>query len=164
MSVVAAVDGEQIPDRVVRVGADLAEQYGEELVVVHVMPQTAYEQRSESDEKTMSFGFTASETSYSGGDGGGQSYTVDRAQRDARGVAEDVTEQSVDETPGSVTHVGRVGEPVEAVLDVVEDVDPRYLVIGGRKRTPVGKAVFGSATQSFLLNASVPVVTVMVEE
>lgn len=57
-----------------------------------------------------------------------------------------------------------MGEPIGEVLDVADVFDPRFLVIGGRKRRPVGKAVFGSATQSFLLNASVLVVTEMSEE
>jgi nucleotide-binding universal stress UspA family protein len=75
MAIVAAVDGEQIPDRVVEVGADLAAQYGEEFVVVHVMPQDAYEERSEGG-STANFGFpTASGTDYGGT--GGDTYTVD---------------------------------------------------------------------------------------
>lgn len=162
MAIIAAVDGEQIPSRVTEVGADLATQYGEELVVVHVMSQDAYENRDDG-EKTADFGFpTASDTEYGGGDG--QTYSIDEAQRDAQGVARDVTTQTLDEPPEAVTYVGRVGGAVEEVLDVVDDHNPTFLVVGGRKRTPVGKAVFGSATQSFLLNASVPVVTVMTEE
>ena len=163
MTIVAAVDGEQIPDRVADVGADLATQYGEELVVVHVMAQDTYETRV-SDDKTANFGFpSASGTEY-GSAGSEASYSIDQARRDAAGVSRDVTVQTLDDVPESVRYVGRVGEVVTEVLDVADEHDPRFLVIGGRKRTPVGKAVFGSATQSFLLNASVPVVTVMTEE
>lgn len=161
MTIVAAVDGEQIPDSVAEVGADMASQYGEELVVVHVMAQETYEARAD-DGSSADFSF-ASGTEY-GRSGGETSYSIDQAQRDARGVARDVTEQSVDTLPEAVTYVGRVGEAVEEVLGIAEERDPTFLVVGGRKRTPVGKAVFGSATQSFLLNVDVPVVTVMTEK
>jgi nucleotide-binding universal stress UspA family protein len=161
MAVVAAVDGEQIPDRVAAVGADLATQYGEELVVVHVMPQDAYESRADTDQTSGVGYLTGTGTNY--GSTSETSYSIDEARRDAAGVARDVLEQTVDDLPESVSYVGRVGEAVGEVLEVADEHDPSYLVIGGRKRTPVGKAVFGSATQSFLLNATAPVVTVMSE-
>lgn len=163
MTIVAAVDGEQIPDRVVDVGADLAAQYGEELVVVHVMAQDTYETRAD-DGPSSGVGYLAGSGTEYGAAGGETAYSIDQARRDAEGVARDVTRQTLEEVPDAVTYAGRVGEAVSEVLGVVEDRDPSYLVVGGRKRTPVGKAVFGSATQSFLLNASVPVVTVMTEE
>ncbi|WP_418280634.1 universal stress protein [Halorubrum sp. DTA98] len=60
--------------------------------------------------------------------------------------------------------VGIVDENVaRALLDYAAQVDARYIVIGGRKRTAVGKALFGSTTQSILLESTVPVVTVMDE-
>jgi nucleotide-binding universal stress UspA family protein len=52
---------------------------------------------------------------------------------------------------------------VEEILGEADRRSVEYLVIGGRKRTPVGKAVFGSKTQSILLTAACPVVTVMSE-
>jgi nucleotide-binding universal stress UspA family protein len=163
MTIVAAVDGEQIPDRVAEIGADLATQYGEELVVVHVMPRETYEVR-DNDGKSASFGYPSAPGTEYGNAGSEASYSIDRAQRDAAGVARDITEQTVDDLPESVSYVGRIGEVVTEVLSVAEEHDPTFLVVGGRKRTPVGKAVFGSSTQSFLLNADVPVVTVMTEE
>jgi nucleotide-binding universal stress UspA family protein len=162
MTIVAAVDGEQIPDTVVEVGADLASQYGEQLTVVHVMPQETYESRADSESSSGVGYLTGSGSDY--GDESAASYSIDQARRDAAGVARDVTEESLEELPDTVTYEGRVGETVNEVLGVVDEHDPQFLVIGGRKRTPVGKAVFGSATQSFLLNATVPVVTVMTEE
>jgi nucleotide-binding universal stress UspA family protein len=53
------------------------------------------------------------------------------------------------------------GEDVaEAVLDVVSGVDAELLVIGARRRTPVGKLIMGSVTQSIILHADVPVLVV----
>ncbi|HEU5484241.1 MAG TPA: universal stress protein [Microlunatus sp.] len=53
------------------------------------------------------------------------------------------------------------GEDVaEAVLDVVGDLDADLLVIGARRRSPVGKLFLGSVTQSIILHADVPVLVV----
>jgi nucleotide-binding universal stress UspA family protein len=52
------------------------------------------------------------------------------------------------------------GEDVaEAVLDLVDD-DTELLVIGARRRSPVGKLFLGSVTQSIILHADVPVLVV----
>ena len=52
------------------------------------------------------------------------------------------------------------GEDVaEAVLDLVTD-DTALLVIGARRRSPVGKLFLGSVTQSIILRADVPVLVV----
>jgi nucleotide-binding universal stress UspA family protein len=53
------------------------------------------------------------------------------------------------------------GEDVaEAVLDVLSGVDAELLVIGARRRSPVGKLFLGSVTQSIILHADVPVLVV----
>ena len=57
--------------------------------------------------------------------------------------------------------MGRVGDPTEEVLAVAAELDARYVVVGGRRRSPVGKALFGSTTQEVLLESDRPVVTVM---
>lgn len=49
------------------------------------------------------------------------------------------------------------GDPAEAILDVAEDADADIIVVGGRKRSPAGKALFGSVTQTVILNAGRPV-------
>ena len=50
------------------------------------------------------------------------------------------------------------------ILEDVEHADTDYLGLGGRRRSPVGKAAFGSVTQSVLLEASIPDVTVLRQE
>ncbi|NUB93283.1 universal stress protein [Haloterrigena sp. SYSU A558-1] len=44
------------------------------------------------------------------------------------------------------------------VLEAADERDADAIVLGGRKRSPVGKAVFGSLTQSVILTSDRPVV------
>ena len=51
----------------------------------------------------------------------------------------------------------------EGILELTADVDADAIVMSGRKRSPTGKALFGSVTQSVILDARVPVTVVSVE-
>lgn len=52
------------------------------------------------------------------------------------------------------------GKPPAVIQEVAADLDVDHIVMAGRKRTPVGKVLFGSATQAVILNAAVPVTVV----
>jgi nucleotide-binding universal stress UspA family protein len=52
------------------------------------------------------------------------------------------------------------GRTANHILQVAEDLDPDYIVIGSRKRTGLGKILLGSVSKLILANADVPVVTV----
>jgi nucleotide-binding universal stress UspA family protein len=81
---------------------------------------------------------------------GGASVTqvagVRRAQEtlDEAGVETDVVETS--------------GDPTEEILDVAREHDVDAICVGGRKRSPAGKALFGSVVQSIVLTADRPVI------
>ena len=45
------------------------------------------------------------------------------------------------------------GDPAERILAVAEAVDAAVVAMSGRKRSPAGKALFGSVTQSVILDA-----------
>jgi nucleotide-binding universal stress UspA family protein len=53
-----------------------------------------------------------------------------------------------------------VNEVVSAILGKVDEIAPELLVIGARRRSPVGKALLGSVTQNILLAVDVPVLVV----
>jgi nucleotide-binding universal stress UspA family protein len=57
-------------------------------------------------------------------------------------------------------HLVRGKDPVSDVLDTATELNAELIVIGIRKRTPVGKLVLGSHSQSILLEASIPVLAV----
>lgn len=52
---------------------------------------------------------------------------------------------------------GVVGEQGESIVAVAEDVSADMLFVGGKKRSPTGKAVFGSTAQEVMLNGPCPV-------
>ncbi|GGN88734.1 MULTISPECIES: universal stress protein [Haloarcula] len=52
---------------------------------------------------------------------------------------------------------GAVGNHGQQIVDLAEEVSADLVVVGGRKRSPTGKAVFGSTAQEVMLNAPCPV-------
>ncbi|MFB6207200.1 MAG: universal stress protein [Haloglomus sp.] len=61
------------------------------------------------------------------------------------------------------TWYGGIGETGETIVELAEDLDADLIIVGGRKRSPTGKAVFGSTAQEVMLNAPCPVTFVREE-
>ena len=66
------------------------------------------------------------------------------------------------ERAGIAYDVAQVEDPdvVGAVVDVLDERGAELLVIGMRKRTPVGKLIMGAVAQRLMLDTSIPVVAV----
>ncbi|WP_276300772.1 universal stress protein [Halorussus lipolyticus] len=74
--------------------------------------------------------------------------------------------EEVLENAGVETEISeRSGEPAVAVLEFAQNEDADCICVGGRNRSPAGKAIFGSVSQSVILQAERPVlVTGSMEE
>lgn len=139
MVIVAAVDRARDERETVEEGRSLAAAFDEELHVVHCVEESDFrELERTSYERT------------------GESIDVSELEDAATEIAAEAAGDTADCQP-----VGLVGNPTQRLLEYGRENDARYLVVGGRKQSPVGKALFGSVTQSILLNADRPIVTVM---
>jgi nucleotide-binding universal stress UspA family protein len=49
------------------------------------------------------------------------------------------------------------GDPAEAILETADDLDADMIVLAARKRSPTGKVIFGSVTQTVILGTERPV-------
>lgn len=72
-------------------------------------------------------------------------------------VAERLTKLSI---PAEFKHFVRGKSTIEEIEDLVAAMDVSVLIIGLRKRSPVGKLLLGSMAQDILLNVSCPVLAV----
>ncbi|WP_058235162.1 universal stress protein [Devriesea agamarum] len=59
-----------------------------------------------------------------------------------------------------IREVPRRDDPADDILETAEDIEPDLLVIGMRKRTPIGKMLLGSTAQRVLMESPCPVVSV----
>jgi nucleotide-binding universal stress UspA family protein len=142
MVVVAAVDSSDSESVIVAEADTLATQLGEELHVIHAMSQSEFldlEMTSVSDT--------------------GNPVQMDRIREIAAEIASDAASAA---GADDYEAVGKVGDAANVILDYARDVDASYVVVGSRKRSPTGKAIFGSVTQSTLLDSDRPVLVVRV--
>lgn len=136
--IVAAVGESDRSEQVVAEADALADAFDEETHVVHVLsPMEAG--KIEQD--------AATET------------TTTQEPDDGREAARETAAAAT--VGDDATTVGLVGKASERIIEYADEHDARYIVVGKRKRSPTGKAVFGSVTQSVLLNADQPVLSVM---
>lgn len=118
--------------------ADVAAPTGAPVVLLHVFT------REEFDDVVATLDF----------EDAGAAEADDVARR--RSVVRDVS-AVLDDRGIDVTIRGGVGSHGESIVETAEDVGADLVYVGGRKRSPTGKAVFGSTAQAVLLNSPAPV-------
>jgi len=86
--------------------------------------------------------------------------SVNKAIGDLQGVPETVEQAAAEiEAAGMpVDVVETQGKPTDRIIEAAEELDVEAILIAGRRRTPVGKAVFGSVTQGVILQGERPVI------
>lgn len=139
MVVLAAIDRSERAESVIYQAKTLADDIGLELHVVHVGE--------------------AMVPHYKGG------YDQDRAdvisKQKATAIARDAAKDILGDDP--FHPVGLQGDPATEILTYANEQEADYIVVRARKQSPTGQAVFGSVTQSLLLNADCPIVAVASE-
>jgi len=139
MVIVAAVDRSERAPSIVEEANELGEAFDEPVHVVHVLTRSEFVKL----ERT-----SVSDT--------GRSIPTD----DILELAEEFAQDAIDGSGvADAEPVGLLGDPADEVINYAESNGARYLVIAGRKRSPVGKALFGSIVQSVMLDSDVPVVS-----
>lgn len=142
MVVVAPVDRSEQSQNVLAEAKSLAEAFDEEIHVVHVMSRS----------KFVELGSRRAEAND----------PIDMAE--VRETASEIAADAAADVDSPHEVVGLEGEPADEVVSYAADHDARYIVVSGRKRSPAGKALFGSIAQSILLNADCPVVSTVPQQ
>ncbi|MGC5583530.1 universal stress protein [Ornithinimicrobium sp. W1679] len=91
---------------------------------------------------------------------GGRDFDADEAQRfeDELNKVQRVLDEAGIEH--EVRALVRGNEPAEDLVEVADESGGELIVIGLRRRTPIGKLILGSNAQRILLEASCPVLAV----
>lgn len=84
-----------------------------------------------------------------------------RSERELAAVQRSLEESGLDH---EVRQLVRGLEPAEDLIAVAEEVRADFIVIGLRRRSPVGKLILGSNAQRILLDAPCPVLAVKADE
>lgn len=133
--------GQDDEDRAKRLGEatiDVAGPTGAHVVLAHVFTQREYDE-------------VVDRLDFSAGDRPDPSAVAER-HVETRTIA-----QSLDAAEIDYEIRGSVGDRGEAIVSLAEDVGADRVLVGGRRRSPAGKAVFGSTAQEVMLSSPCPV-------
>lgn len=91
---------------------------------------------------------------------GGDDFSGDDARQTEEDMASVESSLSAAGVEYEVRELVRGLEPAEDMIGIADEVGADLIVIGLRRRTPVGKLILGSNAQRILLDASCPVLAV----
>jgi nucleotide-binding universal stress UspA family protein len=140
MVVLAAVDDTDGATTVLDEAGRLAADLDEDLHAVHVIERSELVDVLEKEVEGQSFS---------------ENYEVQQ-------VGENIVARAADPSRPTPSVSVRVGDPGGEIMACAEELGARYVVLGGRQRSPTGKALFGSVAQKVLINSPVPVLSVSI--
>ncbi|SFR52594.1 universal stress protein [Halogeometricum limi] len=135
--------------RLVREAGAYAEGTDTELVLLTVVPEDEFEERRRA---VASIG--SSDAIYS------LEQAAEAGEREAMEIADDV----LGDVDVNYRPIWTVGREADTILDVAEQEGVDHVFLGGRRRSPTGKALFGDVAQKVLLSFDGPVTLVMGED
>jgi nucleotide-binding universal stress UspA family protein len=95
---------------------------------------------------------------------GGREFDNDDAiesEEDLESIRTELRDAGVDH---DIRQLVRGMDPADDLVNVATDVDAEFIVIGLRRRSPVGKLILGSNAQRVLLDAPCPVLAVKADQ
>jgi len=139
MVVVAAVDRSKRAQYTVEEAVEIADAFDENVHVVHVLSRSEFIELEQTEVKKR-----------------GRAIGIDQIREHASELAKRAANNVRIDVP--VEYKGIVGDAAEEILRYADDQDARYIVVGPKKKSPTGKALFGSVSQQILLNSNCPVI------
>ncbi|MFW5937559.1 MAG: universal stress protein [Halanaeroarchaeum sp.] len=133
-----------------REAGELAAGVGAELIVLSIIKEDDYAEKSVSRADLGETDGTGEQ--YSG-------YSIDQAEGDAKNQAERLAVESFEGLDLEWRGLGAVGQPERTVLEVADEEDVDHLFVLGRRRSPSGKAIFGDLAQHLVIDFEGPVTT-----
>lgn len=82
----------------------------------------------------------------------------DEIEESVKNVVQFLEEQGI-----SVSVKLSEGDVTNGIIEAADEINANRIVMAGRKRSPIGKAIFDSTTQSVLLNSNRPVTVITLD-
>ncbi|ELZ36360.1 UspA domain-containing protein [Halorubrum saccharovorum DSM 1137] len=139
-------DDETRVDELVRHAIDIAKPTDATVIVAHVISKSEYEDEVQSYQDAIDqLGLDVRE----------QDLSPETLAEETDLVGELL--ERLDDAGIDVETRAALGDEADEIVRIAKDVGSDVLLVGGRKRSPTGKAVFGSTAQEVLLTAPCPV-------